>query len=96
MVPYSASRSSSLTELELAEENGRAAEIGLWKGWEEREKARMAAEAAEESANAAKMNALSVTKEVSVSHIEDGGLLWVRYKTDTTESTRCAQRWNGI
>lgn len=91
MVPYSASRSSSHAELELAENEGRAAERGLWKGWEDREKARIAAEAEEESANAAKMNALSVTKEVSVSHIEDGGLLWVRYKTDSTENADSAK-----
>jgi staphylococcal nuclease domain-containing protein 1 len=86
VVPFSASKSSSRAELEIAEEEGRAAERGLWKGWEEREKSRLAAEAAEESANAAKMNALSVTKDVSVSHIEDGGLLWVRYKTDASET----------
>lgn len=91
VVPFSAAKSSSRTELEVAEEEGRSAERGLWKGWEEREKARLAAEAAEESANAAKINALSVTKDVSVSHIEDGGLLWVRYKADTSESEDSAK-----
>jgi endonuclease YncB( thermonuclease family) len=86
VVPFSAAKSSSRAELEIAEEEGRAAERGLWNGWEEREKVRAATEAAEETANAAKMNALSVTKDVAVSHIVDGGLLWVRYKTDASET----------
>ena len=75
VVPHSAARSVTNIELTEAEAMARAAEIGIWKGWEAKEAAKLAAEAAAQAA--ATTNALSVTYKARVSHIEDGGLLWL-------------------